>query len=666
MSMFFVSMLLFPAMFKIPFMTPVKAHPSEIVVPDDYEKIQWAIDNASDGDTIFVKAGTYYENLLVNKALSIVGENKHNTIIDGRGSRTVVWVLVDNVKVSGFTIKKSQSIWPHGGIRLDRSSGVNISHNIITDNCGGINLFVSSNNILSSNTIFNNEDGIYFWHSSNNTLTDNNISNNHLSGIHLDSSSNNTLTSNNISNNHLSGIRLESSINNTLIGNNILNNDYGIYLYTSSNNVVSGNTASNNPHDGIRLESSGNNTLIGNNVFGNEDGIYLWYSSNNTLMGNNASNNGHNFGVFGNVFSHFSNYVGTSNQADERSVYYLIGVAEAVIDAKSNAGTIYLINCNNVTIRDSTLTKNAYGVFFWNTTNSNVEGITASNNDYGIYLWCSSNNTIVHNNFIDNTNQVYVTAGYANTWDCGYPSGGNYWSDYAGVDSDGNGIGDTSYPIDKNNQDNYPLMGAFLQFNIEIENKSHGIDVVCNSTISNFQCPHDNKTNSVGFKVITEGNGFCRICIPHALIEPPYTVTVNHSQPLDFKTVYMNGTHTWLYFTYGPQEHEITIMHTSPSKQLLWPQWAIFGLTITAVIVFSISINYYRLFRKQKKIIEVYEREVGSFPVSHEERARVCLMKDVIEREEKIQRFEKKYGIRIQPARTLEDLMEKLGVQKES
>jgi hypothetical protein len=81
----------------------------------------------------------------------------------------------------------------------------------------------------------------------------------------------------------------------------------------------------------------------------------------------------------------------------------------------------------------------------------------------------SFDNMIYHNSFVDNSHQVYVYSQSACIWDSGYPSGGNYWSDYAGVDiksgpnqdlPGSDGIGDTPYVIDGSNQDNYPIMGG--------------------------------------------------------------------------------------------------------------------------------------------------------------------------------------------------------------
>ena len=393
----------------------VVATSNTIWVPDNYTTIQEAINNANEGETILVKAGTYYERVIVNKPLSLVGENKQNTTIDGSGTETVVYVIANNITLSGFTIQNG------------------------------------------------------------------------------------------------------------------------------------------------------------------EQGIYLSYSSNNVISGNDVSSNG-----------------------------------------------------------------------------------------YGVYLWGSSHNVIFQNNFINYTEPLR-SIGSVNSWDNGVE--GNYWSDYHGADADWDGINDTPYHIDENSQDNYPLMAMFLQFNIVAENQSYEIAVVCNSTISNFQFYYDleAETNAVSFNVNSTGDkGFCRISIPHALIDPPFEVRIDSLPPSYSKKVYANVTHTWLYFAYGHSQHEVTIIHAPPLEQLLWSQLSIIGLAITVAILFLIGIRYYRLFNKQKKVIEAYEREVGSFPVSHEERARMRFIKDVIEREKKIEDFKKKYGIKIQPTSTLEDLMEKLGVREES
>lgn len=87
-----------------------------------------------------------------------------------------------------------------------------------------------------------------------------------------------------------------------------------------------------------------------------------------------------------------------------------------------------------------------------------------SYNEYGIYTRNSWYNVVYHNNFVDNSQQVYdYDYSSINVWDNGYPSGGNYWSDYEerypdAEELDGSGIWDTPYVIDEYNQDNYPLM----------------------------------------------------------------------------------------------------------------------------------------------------------------------------------------------------------------
>lgn len=120
---------------------------------------------------------------------------------------------------------------------------------------------------------------------------------------------------------------------------------------------------------------------------------------------------------------------------------------------------------NYTTVSGNNITDNDYGVSLHEFFNNTVSGNNITNNNYGAYIWNSSYNKFHHNNFINNTNQVYSELS-ANTWDDGYPSGGNYWSDYVdkypnSSELNGSGLWDTPYVIDSYNQDNYPKIPEF-------------------------------------------------------------------------------------------------------------------------------------------------------------------------------------------------------------
>ena len=110
-----------------------------IYVPDDYAKIQWAVDNASAGDTIVVRDGIYHENVVVNKQLTIKSENgSKNCVVDGGGS-TVFTLIADGIKIEGFTITGGYT-----GIAI-HSNNNSISKNIISSNIG-CSIYLNSNN----------------------------------------------------------------------------------------------------------------------------------------------------------------------------------------------------------------------------------------------------------------------------------------------------------------------------------------------------------------------------------------------------------------------------------------------------------------------------------------------------------------------------------------
>ncbi len=380
-----IMLILFLAsMITIPLnITSLKAEPTTLIVPDDYAKIQWAIGNATTGDTIFVRSGTYYENVVVNKSVSFIGENKYNTIIDGNGTGSVVYITATKVNITGFTIRNSGSTFPNSGILLEGSSDDNINQVVIINNKFGILLMYSCNSNLAGNIASNNIHGIELYDSRKNKLINNNASNNNC------------------------GILLHESDNNMFIGNTISDNNFGIVLGYSNNNMISNNTVSNGEWTGIRIvDHSNGNMLLNNTASNNLDGFELTYANNNTLINNIASH----------------------NRRD--------GIMVAYSD------------------------------------NNMLTGNTVSNNVHGIEVQSySSNNSIYHNNLINNAWQAYIILSPFNTmWDDGYPSGGNYWSDYAGTDlfsgpyqneTGSDGIGDTPYAIDQNNTDNYPLMNPW-------------------------------------------------------------------------------------------------------------------------------------------------------------------------------------------------------------
>jgi parallel beta-helix repeat protein len=185
--------------------TPFLLSSNTYYVPDDYAKIQWAVDNASAGDTIIIRDGTYTENVNVNKRLTITSENgSASTIVQAANSDDHVFeVTVDYVNISGFTVKGATTY--KAGIFLKNTEHCSITNNTASNNYYGIYLYSASNNIVSGSNVYGNYVGIEFEldsESKNNVINDNNINSNNRYGIRLlRSSSHNTISNNYISQN---------------------------------------------------------------------------------------------------------------------------------------------------------------------------------------------------------------------------------------------------------------------------------------------------------------------------------------------------------------------------------------------------------------------------------------------------------------------------------
>ncbi|WP_440946421.1 NosD domain-containing protein [Methanosarcina sp. T3] len=267
---------------------------------------------------------------------------------------------------------------------------------------------------------------------------------------------------------------------------------------------------------GIYLDGVSGCILSNNLVSKNSAGICLSNSEGNTLLNNSMSSNTYNFKDSGTL----QNEIGTGNTVEGKPVYYLCDKSDVEIGSSSNAGTVYCIDCNNITVKDLVLKGNPRGISFYNTGNSKILNNVVRNNfdglsleassgnildgntvskstNNGIYLSDSDSNTVInntitenevsgigfsssgdnliYNNYFNNTNNVNLgTDNSGNTWSTtaivgvniigGPMLGGNYWETLQGTgfsqtctDVGEDYICRQTYTIGKNNIDYLPL-----------------------------------------------------------------------------------------------------------------------------------------------------------------------------------------------------------------
>jgi len=154
--------------------------------PGNYSTIQNAINASTDGDTVFVYAGTYYEHIRVFRAIRLLGQAMNTTIIDGQYAGTVV-LLNATVTISGFTLQHSGKIYgSEAGIQTknqpDMSYIITVTGNRIQDNNIGVFIQHSGNHRIIGNTFTHNDKGIALFISQDCSITNNNFINNTIQG----------------------------------------------------------------------------------------------------------------------------------------------------------------------------------------------------------------------------------------------------------------------------------------------------------------------------------------------------------------------------------------------------------------------------------------------------------------------------------------------------
>lgn len=214
------------------------------------------------------------------------------------------------------------------------------------------------------------------------------------------------------------GVKIRSS--NVVVKNLVIEKfEYGIFIHYPSSNIKILNNKITNCLYGVYSYQGSKIKLNDNDITHNRYGIYLLMSSDNNISGN---------------YIVYSEYEGIYLKYSSRNV-----ITKNIIKGSNQEGILLYQSYSN------TITKNSM-----------------INNRYeGIRIYHSSDNKIYHNDFVGNSQNAYVELG-TNKWDNGYPSGGNYWSDYSGKDNNNDGIGDTPYIIDANNTDRYPFINPLF------------------------------------------------------------------------------------------------------------------------------------------------------------------------------------------------------------
>jgi parallel beta-helix repeat protein len=309
---------------------------------------------------IFVRNGSYTENVDVDKALTLRGEGAGVVIVTAASSTDHVFeVSAGWVNLSGFAVR---------GATGDYVAGIGL---VDADHCN-----------IYDNDVSNNYRGICMSSSSNNTLENNIVNSNYYAGIHMYRSNNNMIANNTVSSSGWwgDGIWMGYSSNNTLMNNTASSNRYGIYLWA--------------------------------------------YSSNNTLKSNAMSVNRYNFGIGGNSLSCYTQNIDTSNTVDGKPIYYWVDQHDDVIpdDAgfvgvvnstnitardlalSNNMRGVLFVYTRNSRIVNVTASDNYYGIGLCHSSNNTLAKNNASNNCRDGIILCSwtnidpsSNNTLMNN-----------------------------------------------------------------------------------------------------------------------------------------------------------------------------------------------------------------------------------------------------------------------------
>ena len=311
---------------------------------------------------------------------------------------------------------------PHTGVMLVGAKNSVVENSTFANNRLGLNLNHATNMTVRNNTFISDGIGIEpfdnLTYANSHTITPDNLVNGKPVWYHTDTP-----------NLHVDGGTIGQLIivncpNATVENTQIDNTDAAIFVRFSENASIINNTISDS-FGGVGVGWSPGSTLSSNRIHNTAIAVACGYSSNVTIEENEL---------------HSSEYHATFSE-----------------------------KCDDILIRNNSMRMNLVGVADeGGSDRMTISGNTIQDNEYGILVYSEPGLHVSHNDFINNSIQIFPMNWTGDSWDDGYPSGGNYWSDYAGIDNcsgpnqdicpDPDGIGDTPYSVENNSQDRYPFM----------------------------------------------------------------------------------------------------------------------------------------------------------------------------------------------------------------
>lgn len=323
--------------------------------PGNYTKIQDAINEACSGDTIYVydDSAPYFEQVVVNKSITLIGEDKNSTEINGSFLDTMVdtlSVVHDDVVIRGFCITHNQGYYYQAAVKI------------------------TGNNTVLSHCIIKRNDwiGIYVVDASFCRIEDCELYQN-LVAIHLVGSRGNILR-NCVCHDNADGITLFSK---------------------SHDNQLIDCICSGNHFDNMLIQQSSGNQIIGCVCQYGYSGVSLPYAPNTRMRNNMLIDNYANFGIGSSSLLDFYCDIDTSNTINGKPMYYLIEQDNLVFDETAEIGFLGLVNCHTISVKNQYFSNNFEGMLLAGTTDSVIENCSFRNNDgHGMFLLSCRNTTI--------------------------------------------------------------------------------------------------------------------------------------------------------------------------------------------------------------------------------------------------------------------------------